>query len=223
MATPRSRPADARRRHRPAAAAVRKPAPAARKPAAAVRKPTSPQTLHRLRALAHPLRQRLLLLFARERLTTKQAAGRLGESPTKLYHHVAALERAGLVALRETRPNRGTIEKYYETTTRSVLADRNMVQSPGARQTMNTLLFEEARRDLLATLDAGPGAWDTPPVAFRLLTQLTPAQAKALRREILALIKRFRAIKRGSGPAGKTRRAYAFTAVFAPIAGEKGR
>src|ERR687885_2239721 len=71
--------------------------------------------LDQVRALAHPLRLRLLELFVRQPMTTKQAAEALGEPPTKLYHHVAALERAGLVRLRETRPNRGTTEKYFET------------------------------------------------------------------------------------------------------------
>src|ERR1051326_7711550 len=70
--------------------------------------------LDQVRALAHPLRLRLLELFARQPRTAKQAAEVLGEPPTRLYHHVAALERAGLIRLKETRQNRGTTEKYYE-------------------------------------------------------------------------------------------------------------
>ena len=35
-------------------------------------------------------------LFAEAPRTTKQVAELLGEPPTRLYHHVAALERAGL-------------------------------------------------------------------------------------------------------------------------------
>ena len=66
------------------------------------------QGLEQVRALSHPLRIRLVELFAQRPMTTMQAAELLGEPPTKLYHHVAALERAGLVELRETRQNRGT-------------------------------------------------------------------------------------------------------------------
>jgi DNA-binding transcriptional ArsR family regulator len=69
--------------------------------------------LDQMRALAHPLRLQLLEIFAAEECTTKQAALRLGERPTRLYHHVAALERAGLIRLQRTKPNRGTTEKYY--------------------------------------------------------------------------------------------------------------
>src|SRR5215470_15863362 len=72
-----------------------------------------------LRALAHPLRLRILELFAEAPRTTKQVADLLGEPPTRLYHHVAALERAGLLKLKETRKNRGTVEKWYEAVARS--------------------------------------------------------------------------------------------------------
>src|SRR5215831_19283708 len=72
-----------------------------------------------LRALAHPLRLRLVELFAEAPRTTKQIADLLGEPPTRLYHHVAALERAGLLRLKETRQNRGTVEKWYEAIARS--------------------------------------------------------------------------------------------------------
>ena len=48
--------------------------------------------LEQMRALSHPLRLRLLELFAERPRTTKQAAEALGEPTTKLYHHVAAHE-----------------------------------------------------------------------------------------------------------------------------------
>src|ERR1043166_7584467 len=66
-----------------------------------------------LRALAHPLRLRMMELFAESPKTTKQVAELLGQPPTRLYHHVAALERSGLLVLKETRQNRGTVEKWY--------------------------------------------------------------------------------------------------------------
>ena len=81
------------------------------------------EPLEQIRVLAHPLRMRLFELFAEAPRTTKQAAEVLELPPTRLYHHVAALERVGLVRLRETRRNRGTVEKHYEVTTRSVAMD----------------------------------------------------------------------------------------------------
>src|ERR1043165_403314 len=77
--------------------------------------PVLKRTVSDLRALAHPLRLRMMELFAAQPRTTKQVADLLGQPPTRLYHHVAALERAGLLELRETRKNRGTTEKWYGT------------------------------------------------------------------------------------------------------------
>lgn len=82
---------------------------------------TSPR-LDQVRVLAHPLRLRLYELFALAPRTTKQAALELGQPPTRLYHHVAALERVGLLRLRETRQNRGTTEKYFEAATDGLAA-----------------------------------------------------------------------------------------------------
>src|SRR6266516_3971012 len=67
-----------------------------------------------LRALAHPLRLRLLEHFGRGPRTTMQVAADMGEPPTRLYHHVNALERAGILKLARTRQVRGTTEKYFE-------------------------------------------------------------------------------------------------------------
>src|SRR5438094_7565266 len=69
--------------------------------------------LTQVRALAHPLRLRLIEPFASGPLTAKQAAQKLGQPPTRLYYHVATLERAGLLRLARTRAVRGATEKYF--------------------------------------------------------------------------------------------------------------
>ena len=79
--------------------------------------PTGVQTvtdLAQIRALADPLRLRILRALSGVPCTTKQVAIVLGEKPTKLYHHVEALERVGLIHQTETRRNRGTTEKYFQ-------------------------------------------------------------------------------------------------------------
>src|SRR6059058_1461763 len=82
--------------------------------------PSLRRTVSDLRALAHPLRLRMMELFAESPKTTKKVAELLGQPPTRLYHHVAALERAGLLRLTETRKNRGTTEKWYESVSRTL-------------------------------------------------------------------------------------------------------
>ena len=70
--------------------------------------------LSQIKALADPLRQQILGAFVTEPRTTKQVATKLGQPPTKLYRHVDMLERVGLIRLVETRPKRGTTEKYFQ-------------------------------------------------------------------------------------------------------------
>ena len=53
--------------------------------------------LDQVKVLADPLRIRILEEMCTAERTTKQVAQRLGEKPTKLYHHVEALERVGLI------------------------------------------------------------------------------------------------------------------------------
>lgn len=85
------------------------------------------ENLEQIKALAEPLRVRILEAFCREPMTTKQVALSLGENPTKLYHHVEALERAGLINLVETRQNRGTTEKYYQPVAKQFGVDRKLL------------------------------------------------------------------------------------------------
>jgi len=78
--------------------------------------------LEQIRTLADPLRLRMLEAFGDER-TTKQVADLLGEKPTRLYHHVDALERVGLIRLTRTARKRGTTEKYYRAVAESFRAE----------------------------------------------------------------------------------------------------
>ncbi len=84
--------------------------------------------LVQMQALANPLRLQILeMLAAGPPRTTKQVADALGEKPTRLYHHVARLEKVGLIELAETRPKRGTIEKYYRAVARTFRVDPGLL------------------------------------------------------------------------------------------------
>lgn len=71
------------------------------------------ETPAQLRALSDPLRQRLLEQFAGG-ATAKQAAARLGEPLTKLYHHVDQLLAAGLVKVVREEKVRSVIERTFQ-------------------------------------------------------------------------------------------------------------
>src|SRR3954447_7360341 len=106
-----------------------------------------------LRALAHPLRLRIMELFAEGPRTTKQVAELLGQPPTRLYHHVAALERAGLIRLKETRKNRGTVEKWYESISRTMgsgaISGKRGRGDPAAKKAVVMTVLEQSRQEVM--------------------------------------------------------------------------
>ncbi len=89
-------------------------------------------SIEQLKAIADPLRQQLLEQFAIKPATTMQVAVTLGYQPTRLYHHVAKLENAGPIRLVETRPVRGTTEKYYSAVATRIRIDRRAFEDRSA-------------------------------------------------------------------------------------------
>jgi len=172
-----------------------------------------------LRALAHPLRLRLLEEFAGSPRTTMQVAATMGEPPTRLYHHVNALERAGILRLARTRQVRGTTEKYFEVARKrfGAVSGENLTGSmKGSLRNLAHLMFDEARADLVAAIaDASKLAPDAAPVALRMLLTLSPAQVADVRKKLLALLGSIRKeCKRQPPPADAPR--WALTVAFAP-------
>jgi len=73
-------------------------------------------TLEQLRAVSDPLRIAIFRLLREREQTVKELCDELGESSTRLYYHVAELERVGLVRLVRTEVKSGTVHKYYRST-----------------------------------------------------------------------------------------------------------
>jgi DNA-binding transcriptional ArsR family regulator len=171
-----------------------------------------------LRALAHPLRLRLLEAFAQGRRTTMQVAVQMGEPPTRLYHHVNALERAGILKLVDTRQVRGTTEKYFEVARKQIGSIRGEHITDASRASLGavaTAVFEEARAELLAAV-ANPKCRtpETAPLALRMLLSLPASKLPRVRRRILATLKDIRRDAKKSARAGAVQ--WALTVAFAP-------
>ncbi len=119
--------------------------------------------LDQIKILADPLRIRILEQLAEER-TTKQVAERLGEKPTKLYHHVDALERVGLIELTRTRQNRGTLEKYYLAVARAFRADAQAFSGDECpddeKETLRSIvstIMDSTTSEMMALIDSDQG------------------------------------------------------------------
>jgi len=78
------------------------------------------ETPEQIRALAHPLRQRVLGLLTNAPYTNKQLADLLQVSPPRLHFHVRELQAAGLIEIVSQQPKGGVIEKYYRAVARVV-------------------------------------------------------------------------------------------------------
>ena len=79
--------------------------------------------IEQIKAITHPIRQRLYEQLAKAPATAKQLADDLGYKPTRLYHHMEKLESAGLINLIRTEQIRGTTAKYYEAVADSLRID----------------------------------------------------------------------------------------------------
>jgi DNA-binding transcriptional ArsR family regulator len=89
------------------------------------------RSFEELKAVSDPLRSRILAVLSRGAMTTLQVAREMGEKPTRLYHHVDILERAGLIRLVREQPKRGTVERYLEPVARVFVIDRDLFNPSG--------------------------------------------------------------------------------------------
>lgn len=79
-----------------------------------------PATRAEARALAHPLRLRIIRLCLDDALTNREIADRLGEQPATVLYHVRTLVKTGfMVAEAERRGRRGAREIPYRSTRKS--------------------------------------------------------------------------------------------------------
>ena len=134
-------------------------------------------------------------LFAEAPRTTKQVAELLGEPPTRLYHHVAALERAGLLKLKETRKNRGTVEKWYEsiartlsgaTTARAAARGGKQSVAASARRGVAMTVLEQSRQEVVKAMTTPGGE---PPLLARLVMVAPAAKERELRSRLFEFVK----------------------------------
>ena len=177
-----------------------------------------------LRALAHPLRLRMMELFAESPKTTKQVADLLGQPPTRLYHHVAALERAGLLVLVETRQNRGAVEKWYTGVARQLRAgdakDASRPASRAVRRALAATVLEQAKHEIMSV---PKGAREAALLA-RVVIAAPPANIPALRRRLYDVVKSMREeCSADDAKAGADHERWAATIAFAPVVAPRSK
>ncbi|MGD0708730.1 MAG: helix-turn-helix domain-containing protein [Anaerolineaceae bacterium] len=168
------------------------------------------KTLEELKALSDPLRLRLIEAFSNQPMTTRQVARLLDEKPTRLYHHVEALEKLGLLKLVETRQNRGTVEHYYQAIAGEFTVDSELLNllnnSKETAQAVEDLLVTalkttlgELRRSLRAGLLTDKKKYSSSISTSRLM--LTKEEVEKLQTQLHELIHPFETVPgKSSGP-----------------------
>lgn len=153
-----------------------------------------PATPEEAKALANPLRMRILRLCLDEALTNKQLAERLGRDPGTVLHHVRTLVAAGFLVPEEVRQGeKGALEKPYRATgmswTLSLDAD------PATETTASQAMLEAFLAELA---EAGPDA----ATSFnRLALTLNKASLDELLARVIAILDDF--VTRGPDPDGE--------------------
>jgi DNA-binding transcriptional ArsR family regulator len=181
--------------------------------------------LDQVKVLADPLRIRILEQLCTEERTTKQVAKILGEKPTKLYHHVDALARVGLIRLTRTRQNRGTIEKYYMAVARQFRGDSRMfsaadlgsVEGGDALQAMISTVFERTSDEMRELIAQGRGkeGIEEQGVLSYLEIQTDRKHGRRIQARLMKLLKSLEDPHAGGEKPGG--RSYRLTIAFYPI------
>jgi DNA-binding transcriptional ArsR family regulator len=146
--------------------------------------PRREATVLEAKALAHPLRLRILRLCWQQELTNRQLADRLGRDPGTVLYHVRQLTDAGLLEPAPVRTGAsGALEKPYRARARSWWLDDPPDTAADAAFTPIEALQEELRA-------AGPAAVLT---FNRFALHLSPEDAAELDRRILTIIDEYAA------------------------------
>ncbi|MFC7218512.1 ArsR/SmtB family transcription factor [Streptomyces polyrhachis] len=167
--------------------------------------PPTPKRLHQLdpkslRALAHPLRMRLLAALRQYGPATASRLGeRLGESSGSTSYHLRQLAAAGLI---EDDPEHGTGRERWWRPAHHGLKIENIDEflnsaDPEVRGAMTTYLHEIAAEHTLevgtalAAMHSWPKEWQTRWTLSDLKVTLTPELAKELYDRLIEVVRSY--------------------------------
>ncbi|NPA91066.1 MAG: helix-turn-helix domain-containing protein [Chloroflexi bacterium] len=168
--------------------------------------------LETLRVLTDPLRMRILAALQQEPRTVKEVARMLEVPPTRLYYHVNLMEKHGILQVVDTRVVSGIIEKRYGVTAQRFDVDRSLFAPTSAdaeegwaliiSQLLDVLREEISRlvaEGTAARAVQNPEDPDAPVMRLsRSVSRLTPEQARAVHRQVVALVEEFDALNQGA-------------------------
>ena len=148
--------------------------------------PARDATVEELKALAHPLRWRILRLCWDRPLTNKELSDRLGVAPATVLRHVRALVNNDFLTAEPVRSGtRGALERPYRTTGRTWRLGLVDPEGEGLAQRVDLALLAAHRAEVV---EAGP---DATRETARGVLRLGAASQAELNARMLELITEF--------------------------------
>jgi DNA-binding transcriptional ArsR family regulator len=150
-----------------------------------------------LKAIAHPLRSRLLTLLRLEGpATATELARRTGESSGATSYHLRQLARYGYI--QDAGPRAGRDRRWRATALMTAWSAADFAADPVGRAASEALERRQIQRAVqhferwMAHRSNADPAWLTAANQVDDMLRLTPSQARALTTEFLTLLGRFR-------------------------------
>ena len=109
-----------------------------------------------VKALAHPLRIRMLSVLNERVTSPSELAGELDEPIGNVSYHMRTLADLGVVDLVRTEPRRGAVEHYYRAIERPHLASADWAQLPASvRRSVSDSVGRQVLEDFTSAAKGG--------------------------------------------------------------------
>jgi DNA-binding transcriptional ArsR family regulator len=110
-----------------------------------------------IKALAHPMRMRILATLDQKVASPSELAGELDAPIGNVSYHVRILDSLGLIRLVRTTPKRGAIEHHYEAVVRPIITDDTWASVPESvkHAVVGSLLDQVGRQVTSASVSGG--------------------------------------------------------------------
>jgi len=107
------------------------------------------------KAVAHPLRARVLARLQEDVASPKELAAELGEPLGNVAYHVKTLKQLGCIEQARWEQRRGAIEHYYRAVTATTLPDMVVTLPLSVRAALSSHTATRAIQRISAALEAG--------------------------------------------------------------------
>ena len=172
--------------------------------------------LEHLRLLSDPLKLNLLQAFAEAEKTPRQVAEELGESLTKLYRHVDALQEAGLIQVVQETPKRGTVERSFRAVAQRFEVDHSLLnnsENPADLQPIREML-RNSESEILNALADPQAVNDESMTLAKLRIKASPEKLTKLRESLNAWLENMQEEEEGEDEASDAKEAGVLIAFY---------